>query len=330
MKKNILLISVESPEISIAEIRDGRLFDLHIERGGRVLNDIFKGRVENVVPGMDAAFVNIGLTRNALIYAGDIDVSITKAVSSKSQTSTISQLIKSGEEVLVQIARPPVGVKGARVTKSLSLAGRYVVLSSGAEGVGVSRRIESEDERARLRRIGDKLRPLDHGLVIRTEAEGISENHLHQDVQSLLLLLQSIRERAQKAVSPALIHREAGILGRIVRDRLNIDVEEVWIDSQEEFDSFVELTKVSAPPLADRIILYNEAAPLFRKFGVMEEIVRAQQRTISLAHGGSLVIDETEALSAIDVNTGKFTGKTHLADTVLQTNLEAVDYNHSA
>lgn len=325
MKKNILLISVEPPEISIAEIHDGHLFDLHIERGGRVLNDIFKGRVENVVPGMDAAFVDIGLTRNALIYAGDIDLSITKATGTKSSVPNISQLIKSGEEILVQIARPPVGIKGARVTKALSLAGRYVALSSGTEGVGVSRRIESEDERVRLRRVGDKLRPLDHGLIIRTEAEGVSENQLAQDIQSLVTLLKSIRERALNAQSPALIHREAGVLGRIVRDRLNDNVEQIWIDSPEEFESFVKLTKINAPHLLDRIALYEEVTPLFRKFGVDQELVRAQQRTIALPHGGSLVFDETEALTAIDVNTGKFTGKTRLADTVLQTNLEAVE-----
>ena len=325
MKNNILLISVEPPEISIAEMHDGRLVDLHIERGGRVLNDIFKGRVENVVPGMDAAFVNIGLARNALIYAGDIDPTITKTTVGKPTTSTISQLIKSGQEVLVQVARPPVGVKGARVTKGLSLAGRFVVLSSGAEGVGVSRRIESEDERARLRRIGDKLRPLDHGLVIRTEADGISENLLTQDVNFLVSLMHSIRERAQKAIAPSLVHREAGILGRIVRDRFNNDVQKVWIDSRPEYESFLELARASAPQLADRVTLYTDAIPMFRKFGVAEELVRARQRTISLPHGGSLVIDETEALTAIDVNTGKFTGKTRLADTVLQTNLEAVE-----
>ena len=325
MPKNILLISVEAPEICIVEMQNGRVHDLHVERGGHVLNNIFRGRVQNVVAGMDAAFVDIGLARNALIYAGDINVAICKSDANKSSTSIISRLIKSGEEITVQIARPPVGSKGARVTKSLSLAGRYVVLSSGAEGVGVSRRIESEDERGRLRRIGDKLRPLDHGLVIRTEAEGIAENQIAQDVQSLLALLKSINQRAQSTPAPALIHREAGILGRIVRDRFNENVQEVWIDSREEYESFVELTKLSAPHLVDRVFFYNEKTSLFAKYGVVEELSRAQQRAVPLPHGGFLVIDETEALNTIDVNTGKFTGKTRLADTVLQTNLEAVE-----
>ena len=325
MHEKIILISVEAPEISIAEVEHARLHDLHVERGGRVLNDIFKGRVQNVVPGMDAAFIDIGLSRNALIYAGDIDSSLPKSSSGRNATSIISQLIKSGDEIIVQIARPPVGIKGARVVKNISLAGRYIVLTAGAEGVGVSRRIESEDERARLRRIGDKLRPLDHGLVIRTEADGISETLLGEDIKSLSSLLQSIRERALKATAPSVIHREAGILGRIVRDRFNEHVRQVWIDSLEEFNTFVELTKISAPQLVDRIALYKEKTPLFSQFGISEDISRAQQRSVPLAHGGFLVIDETEALNTIDVNTGKFVGKTRLADTVLQTNLEAVE-----
>lgn len=318
--KQALLISTETPEIRIAQMRDGRLFDFFVDRGGRVLNNIFKGRIANVINGMDAAFIDIGLNRNALIYAGDIT-----GVTTKSTAPPIGKLVKVGDELLVQIARPPVGTKGARVTTKLSLAGRFVVLTMYDDKTGVSKRIENDDDRSRLRRIAEKLRPLDHGLILRTEAEGASESVLTKDIQAVTALMQKIRLSAATAQAPCLIHREAGALGRIARDRFNESIDEVWIDTVEEYEAFRNLIDEIAPSLVDRIHLYEGAEPLFQKFGVLADIDLAQEHTIPLPRGGTLVIDETEALCAIDVNTGKFTGKTRLAETVLQTNLEAVE-----
>ncbi len=325
--RETFLISTEQPETRIAQLRDGRLFDLYIERGGRLLNSVFKGRVANVVNGMDAAFIDIGLQRNALIYAGDISHNTESNTSTS--LSPISHLVKVGDELTVQVARPPTGNKGARVTTKLSLTGRYAVLSIGDDKIGVSQRIESNDDRSRLRRIGEKLRPLDHGLILRTEAAGASESALALDVAEVSATIKKIRQSAASAPSPSLLHRETGVLGRIVRDRLDDNVEAIWVDTVEEFEMIQALVSQVAPHVLERIHFYDPATSnnksLFEKYGVAQDIVWAQEHSISLPHGGTLVVDETEALCAIDVNTGKFVGKTRLSETVLQTNMEAVE-----
>lgn len=323
--RDILLISTEPPEVRVAQLREGRLFDLFIERGGRLLNSIFKGRVENVVSGMDAAFIDIGLPRNALIYAGDI----ARSMGDQSRVP-ISKLVKAGEELIVQVARPPVGTKGARVTTNLSLTGRYAILSTNDDKVGISRRIENSDDRNRLRRIAEKIRPLDHGLILRTEAEGAPESALAKDAAEISANFSKIRSRAASLSAPALLYREAGLLGRLIRDRFNDSVEAIWVDTVEEFELLQSLVSEIAPAAADRLHFYDATLhsgqpTLFEKFNVVQEITAAQNRVVTLPNGGSLAIDETEALCAIDVNTGKFTGKTRLSDTVLQTNLEAVE-----
>jgi ribonuclease G len=323
--QDTFLISTEPPEICVAQLRSGRLFGLFIERGGRMLNSIFKGRIANVINGMDAAFIDIGLQRNALIYAGDIVRSSEPKVSSP----PISQLVNVGDELVVQVARPPVGTKGARVRTNLSLTGRYAVLSANDDKVGVSQRIESSDDRNRLRRIAEKLRPLDHGLILRTEAAGASESALAKDIEEIVAILHKIRESAHFAPAPSLLYREPGVLSRIVRNRLNDSVEAIWVDTTEEFELLKTLITQAAPELLARMHLYNPATPgnkpLFEKFNVARDIAAAQEHSITLPHGGTLVVDETEALCAIDVNTGKFVGKTRLSETVLQTNLEAVE-----
>jgi len=319
MSKSLLLVNVEPPEIRIAEIQDGRLSHLDFERAGRLLGNVYKGRVENIIPGMDAAFVDVGLNRNALIYVGDV------GPENANPNATIQTLLSRGEEILVQVARPPVGQKGARVTTQISLPGRYVVLTSNTETIGVSRRIESDSERNRLRKLAERLRPLDHGLIVRTEAENVSDGELARDVEFVGAQLQKIRQRASEVTAPRLLHRELGLLGRIARDRLTENVDQVLIDSEDVFKAFGDLVRSVAPHLENRLSLYKEAPPLFDKYHVNLDISRACERSVPLPHGGGLSVDETEALTAIDVNTGKFIGKNRLADTVLQTNLEAVD-----
>lgn len=310
-------VNVEPAEVRVAEVRDGRLFDLDVERDARALGDIYYGIVENIVPGMDAAFVDIGTGRNALIYVGD--------VGDEKSPLPIEKLLKSGQPVVVQVARAPVGSKGARVTARLSLPGRYTVLSASADSVGVSRRVESADERERLRKIADRARPLDHGVIVRTEAEGGSADAITADIQFLHRQLESIKERAKTARQPGLLHRDLGVLGRLARDRMNENVEKVIIDRREEYDWLRDLMQLIAPSLVDRIHCHEEVAPLFDSYNIARDIERAMGRRLNLPHGSTLVIDEAEAFCAIDVNSGKFTGKSRLADTVLKVNLEAVE-----
>ena len=314
MSSRIFLVNVEAPEIRVAEVRDGRLFDLDFERGGRLLGNIYKGRVENIVTGMDAAFVDIGGKRNALLYVGDI-------VSER--LGPISQLIQPRQEILVQVARPPVGTKGARVTMRLSLPGRAAILVAGGDGTGVSKRISSEEERARLRRVADRLRPLDHGLIIRTEADGLSEAEIGDDVALLMRQLSAVTANGARAGAPALVHEDLGLLGRIARDRLSDDVSAIYIDSRAIAESFAAQIRQMAPHLARLIQFYDEPTPLFQRFGIERDVALAAERSVPLPRGGSIVIDEAEALVAIDVNTGSFTGKKGLAETVVATNLEA-------
>ncbi len=321
-----LLIDTEGGETRVAELREGRLFDLGVDRGGRLLGDIFWGRVENVLPGMDAAFVDIGLERNALIYAGDIGPTGSVALPGEQPPRSIEQLLRKGEEITVQIARPPVGSKGARVTMHLSLPGRFVVLSTHSDTVGVSRRVEDENERARLRRIADKLRPLDHGLIVRTEAEHVGENEIATDIRQLQQQLQTIAAHTRKKGKvPQRLHRDLGVMGRLVRDRLNDDIDKVIVQGEENFAILRDLLQQISPAMLMRLALYNEPQPLFEKYRVEREIALSLERVVTMKRGGSLSIDETEALTAIDVNTGKFTGRNRLSQTVLETNLEAVE-----
>ncbi len=317
MPARLFLVNVEPPEIRVAEVRGGHLFDLDIERDARLLGNIYKGRVENILPGMDAAFIDIGQKRNALLYVGDIV--------GAARESGIGAALKIGQELLVQVARPPVGTKGARVTMRLSLPGRFAILVAGGDTAGVSKRIESEEERARLRRSADRLKPLDHGLIIRTEAEGISEAQLGNDILLLTQRLHQVRTQGAAASAPALVHEDVGLLGRIARDRLSGDVSAIWVDNARAFDQFAAQIRDYAPQLLPRLEFYGDAAPLFQRFGVEKAVEGAGGRAVPLQSGGTLIFDEAEALCAIDVNTGKFVGKRTLGDTVLATNLEAVD-----
>jgi ribonuclease G len=323
MRPVICLVNVEPPEIRIAEIQGGVLHDLDIERDGRLLGDIYKGRVENILPGMDAAFVDIGTGRNALIYVGDILDDSDGADGGAPRP--IEKVLAIGDDLIVQVTRPPVGSKGARVSARLSLPGRYTVLTVQADSVGVSRRIESTEERERLRRITEKLRPLDHGVIVRTEAENVSESDLARDIAFLWQSLQRIKEKASTVRAPALLHRDLGLLGRLARDRLNDAMSEIVIDAAEEYEAFRELVQLLAPQYLNRIKLYNGPPSLFEYYKITDDIAQVGESIVTLPHGGYLVIDEAEALTAIDVNTGKYTGKNRLADTVLKTNLEAAE-----
>ena len=224
----------------------------------------------------------------------------------------------------MQVARPPVGTKGARVTSRISLLGRAAILVAGGDGSGVSKRISSEEERARLRRIADRLRPPEHGVIIRTEAEGMNETQIGADIALLLRQLDAIIADARSHGAPALIHEDLGLLGRIARDRLSDDVSAIYLDSPAVAATFIGQIRELAPQLAPLVQFYDEPTPLFERFGIAHDVELAAGRSVPLPSGGSIVIDEAEALVAIDVNTGSFTGKKGLSETVVATNLEAV------
>jgi len=329
--KTRILVNVDHGETRVAVLEDGRLFDFLLERENRLVGNVYKGRVVNVLPGMDAAFVEIGLSRNAFIYVTDVSPEARTATSFRDvdaahRYSSISEALQVGEEIMVQIARPPVGTKGARVTTRIALPGRYVILlSHSSRHVGVARRIDDEHERKRLQQISDRLRPLDHGLILRTEAEERSESELKRDVEAMTALWKGINEQFRLVPAPHELHRDLGLVGRVARDQLTEYVDELLIDSESDYARVIELLQKDAPHLANKVSLYAGDIPIFEQYELESEIAKALSKAIPLPHGGQVTVDETEALTSIDVDTGKYVGKTNLADTILRTNLEAVE-----
>lgn len=319
-----ILISVDVDEIRAAVLDEGELVDLGFERPvtERVASNIYKGRVENVLPGMQAAFVDIGLERNAFLYVDDalpheLDADVPKRL-------TIKEVVKPGQEIVVQVAKEPTGNKGARVTRRLTLPGRFLVLMPQMEYVGISRRIADEKERERLKLLANQVRPKGCGLIVRTVAEGASESELAADAGFLARLWERIEARAKTAGAPALLHRDLGLVNRVVRDWFDSETQELLVDSKAEFERIRDVLEFSAPALRERVRLWtNPAESLFDHFGLETEIERALKRRVWLKSGGYLVFDQTEALTVVDVNTGKFVGSTNLQDTVFKTNIEA-------
>ena len=340
MKKEII-VNAGDLESRVAILEEGTLAELHVEREPRIVGNIYKGRVEAVLPGMDAAFADLGLERNAFLCADDVSFTRDQDGASRPEGkpsrgkeegrrgremsyAPIAQKLKVGQEVLVQISRAPVGSKGARATTRLSLPGRYLVLMIGdSRRVGVSRRIEEEKERERLRRLGEALCPADCGLILRTEAEGENKGELKRDLDVLLELRRRVEEKAKRSKAPATIHEDLTLTRQIVRDSFTEEVDRLLIDSESAYQNALELLSLSAPKLRKRVQLYREPRPIFAKFGLEEEIDRLLRRRVWLAAGGYISIDQAEAFAAIDVNTGRYTGSRGLADTILRTNLEA-------
>lgn len=323
-----ILVNVDTDETRAAVLEDGQLVEVFLERPvqQRVVGNIYKGRVENVLPGMQAAFVDIGLERNSFLYVDD-------ALPGKPQAEekggthrppTIKELVRPGQEILVQVAKEPIGTKGARVTRHITLPGRFLVLMPGVDYIGVSRRITEERERERLKQLAAQVKPPGTGLIVRTVAEGATEEELARDAAFLQRLWERIMGRAAKAPATSLLHRDLGLVQRVVRDWFDDSVDQFLIDNREEYQRALEVLELHAPHLKSRLKLYNRLdQSLFDAYGIEVEIDKALKRRVWLKSGGYLVIDQTEALTAIDVNTGKFVGSTNLADTVFRTNMEA-------
>ncbi|MGA8534583.1 MAG: Rne/Rng family ribonuclease, partial [Candidatus Tumulicola sp.] len=301
--------------------------ELYIEREEKVIGSIFKGKVQNVLPGMGAAFVDIGLGRNAFLYVDDInkqplnigDVEITQGHSG----FTIGEKVKRGDDILVQIVKEPRGLKGARISTNISLPGRYLILMPTGKYSGVSRKIESVQERNRLKAIMKRIRPEGMASVVRTAAAGVSEAELIADLGVLIRMWHGILEMYKRAASPSLLHKDMNLIYKAARDFITADVERVLIDDEEEYRKVRDFLQLLGPQYLSRVEYYDAGRALFEDFHINEELHKLMKPKINLPSGGSIVIESTEALTVIDVNSGKFTGGRNLEDTILKTNLEA-------
>lgn len=320
-----ILITRDEREGRAAVLEDGVLSEFLIAREERQVGSIYKGRVANVLPGMNAAFVDLGLERNGFLCADDAAAHLGEEASASLRKANIADMLKVDQEVLVQVVKEAVGTKGARITTFVTMPGRYIVLIPSANYTGVSRRVEDEAERTRLRNIADKVKPEGMGVIVRTSAVGRSQEELEREMKFLARSWNRVQKTAKRRRAPAIVHQELALIDKILRDILHSDVNRLIIDNAEEHAKVLERLEVTAPRLVDRVHHYSHNVPLFEFHGIDQEIEKALDRKCWLPSGGYLIIDRTEALWAIDVNTGKYIGKTSsLADTILKTNLEAV------
>lgn len=324
---NEIIVDVSFDQARVALLEDEELNEVYIERFGskRNVGSIYKGRVENILPGMQAAFISIGLEKNAFLYVKDAFMGYENVdrASGSSENMSIKDLLKKGQEVMVQVVKEPLDGKGARVTTNITLPGRYMVLLPNANYVGISRRIENEEERNRLREMAIAIKPGDMGLIIRTASEGKGPRDIKKDLRFLLKLWGVIKKKGRTYNAPRLIHRDLNLVLRTVRDMFTRDIDRLIINSQSEYEKVLELLNLISPQLKKRVVLFDRAENIFDYYGVEPKIISALSRKVWLKSGGYIVIDKTEALTSIDVNTGRFVGSLNLKDTVLKTNLEA-------
>ncbi|MBC5829195.1 MAG: Rne/Rng family ribonuclease [Candidatus Eremiobacteraeota bacterium] len=322
-----ILISSDPWENRVAILEDGLLSEIYVEREEKVIGSIYKGKVQNVLPGMGASFVDIGLGRNAFLYVDDInrtplnigDVEITQGRPGWS----ISEKVNRGDDVLVQIVKEPRGLKGARISTNISLPGRYLILMPTGKYSGVSRKIDTAEERNRLKAVMKRIRPEGMATVVRTAAGGVSEAELIADLGVLIRMWHGILEMYKRAPSPSLLHKDMNLVYKAARDFITPEVDRVLIDDAEEFEKVRDFLRLLGPQYLDRLQHYNSGRSLFADFKVDEELQKLMRPKINLPSGGSIVIESTEALTVIDVNSGKFTGGKNLEDTIVRTNVEA-------
>ncbi len=321
-----IIVNCDNRATRVALLEKGKLVELDIERPlqHRVVGNLYKGTVANVLPGMQAAFVDIGLEKNAFLYVDDVFTDLDDE-SPPPARGSIEKLLRVGEEIMVQVIKEPYGSKGARVTGQITIPGRYLVLVPGADYIGVSRRIESQTERERLRREVENLKPENLGLIVRTVAEGVDIEVMEQDLQFLVQLWNRILTRFQQKTSPAILYQDLSLTCRIARDLFVEEFSSFLVDDEHEYDKVREIVDYISPHLKNKVKYYGEEEPIFERYGVEKEIERALARQVWLKSGGYLVFDETEALTVVDVNTGRYIGRRNLADTILKTNLEAAE-----
>ncbi len=337
--QNTLLVNVTPELIRVAVMEDGLVREVHIEPTAdrRIIGNIYKGRILRVLPGMNAAFLDLGLDRTAFLYAMDIltprsveeeaaeeGVHVAKTeVRTESRDVHIETLVREGQELLVQVAKEPIGSKGARVTCNITLPGVFTVLLPGVDHVGVSRKIEDPAERGRLKEVGNQCKPPHCGVILRTVAEGHTAEEIAADVGFVHRLWQQIKSGGEQVGAPSLVHEDMSLLYRTGRDMVCRSFDQVLVDDETAARQLKSFVAQFLPKLAERIKFHQNPIPLFDSFDVEVAIARAMQRRVTLPSGGSIVIERTEALTAVDVNSGRFTGKQDPEETIVKTNMEA-------
>lgn len=323
-----MAVQVRDDLTQVAVMEGRSLIEHYVSRPAddvvQIHGNIYVGKVQNVLPGMEAAFVDIGTPKNAVLYRGDVQYDAEDIVDSEPR---IEQILKGKQLIVCQVTKNPIALKGARLTQEVSLPGRFVVLIPNSKTYGISKRLP-DDVRKRLRGILDRVKPAEHGLIVRTAAESATEHELHADMTRLLDQWNAIEAKAAKAGGPTLLYREPPLAVRVIREEFNSDYRGVIIDDQQLYEDVHSYVQAFNPELADRVEYFdpaNEGLPIFEKFHVHEQIHKALDRKVWLPSGGSLIIEHTEALTVIDVNTGRNVGTSNLEATVFQNNLEAAD-----
>lgn len=331
-----ILINAENYEVRLAYVENGNLCEYYIERPTELslMGNVYKGKVVRVLPGMQAAFVDIGLERTGFIYVDDVCVAptssefapcITDCASTnvRAEGLHIEDILKENQEILVQVNKDPIGTKGARLTCHISLPCRSLVFLPQTGHIGVSKKIEDEASRERIKNLIEKMRPQEMGFIARTMAETATFNEIKADMEYLLFTWKEILSKAEKLPSPTLIHRDLGITFRAVRDFFTDEVDRLIIDDRQSYLNLQKHVQTFAPQLYERLELYEDAIPLFEAHNIEVEIARALEKKIWLRSGGYIIIESTEALTVIDVNTGRFVGKNDFNATIFKTNMEA-------
>ena len=332
-----ILINSTSYEVRLALVEDGTLSEFHMQKLTQkgLMGNIYKGKVVRVLPGMQAAFIDIGLERTGFLYVADVCISsdssqynscITDCSNThiQAQGLHIEDMLKEGQDIIVQVNKDPIGTKGARLTCHITLPCRNLVFIPLTDHIGISRKIEDEETREQLKARIEQIRPRDAGFIVRTVAEHATLEELEADMEFLLLLWDEITGKAENMSAPALIYEDLGIILRSIRDYFTRDVDTLIIDDPVGHEKLLEFVKTFAPRLQEKISLYHEKElPLFEAHNIEADITRATEKKVWLRSGGYLIIESTEALSVIDVNTGRFVGKSNLNDTIFKTNIEA-------
>lgn len=325
--KEEILVNVTPREVRAALLENGILQEVYVERTTRrgLISNIYKGKISRVLPGMQAAFVDIGLERTAFLHASGIVQ--RDGENGDAQLPDIRELIREGDEVLVQVVKDPIGTKGARLSTFITLPSRFLVLLPAGSGVGVSARIEDEDERDRLRGIVTDLLEegpdTEGGVIIRTAAEGATHDALRADLKFLRKLWAVVQEQCSDAAVKTLVHEDLPLPIRVLRDLVSSDVERILVDSAEDFDKMKSFAAGFLPEIEPMLELYTRRRPIFDLHGIEDEIGKALDRSIPLKSGGYLIFDQTEAMTTVDVNTGGYVGHRNLEETIYRTNLEA-------
>jgi len=340
-----IFINVTQHEKRVAILDNKKIEEFYIERSDTASNlvgSIYKGRVDSVLPGMGAAFINLGLEKNGFLYVSDavsdnsgyeklldempMDEEMERQDRQKQPIPSIEEILKKGDEVLVQIVKEPIGTKGSRLTTHISIPGRFLVITPFSNHIGISKRIESKEERDRIRKIIEELKlPKDLGFIVRTAAQGVTLRDFSREARYLIGLWHHIRARAKKARPPCLIHQEYDLILRVARDVFTDDFDRLEIDSRNDFKRISHFLRILAPHLRSKLKLYGDRISMFEKFEIEKQIEKLYDRIVQLKSGGYLIFDQTESLVAIDVNSGKFVGRRNLEDTVFKTNMEAAE-----